>query len=144
MDGRQQQIRERAADEGGLYEAEQQAEPPRREARRREDRRVEKGEHEPAREVREVADHACRAPVLGRDRAEQERDVHPRPPELLREPDAARDDRRADRAAGERTPEHGHVDGSSIATAALINARCVRPCGKLPRNAFECGSISSE
>src|SRR5215210_2124021 len=98
-------------------------------------------------EVHEVAEHARAPAPVGERRAEQQRDVHPRPAELLREPQAAGEDDRADGAAGEGAPERHaalrSASTSAIETAALISARCVSACGKLPRNAPLAGSTSS-
>src|SRR4029079_2192386 len=106
-------------------------------------------EHEPVREVDDVADHARAAAAGGERGPEPQRDVPPPPADLLGDAQRAGQDDRADSSARERAPgghaarSRGSASASAIETAALISARCVSPCGKLPRNSAVCGSISS-
>src|SRR5204863_5912111 len=128
--------------EGRVDNAEHRPEDPARVVHGPEDRVVADGEEEPVDEVKGVPDHARAAAVVGEDRPEQERDVHPCEAELLGDPQAAREHDRAHHPACERAPEAHWA--SSIEWAAFTSARCVRPWGKLPRNSRLFGSISSE
>src|SRR5919204_1202289 len=148
MDGGQEDVDERAAGEGRMDDTEPRAEEPAGAADGAEDGVVGEREQQPVHEVERVADHARAAPVGAEDRSKQERDVHPRPADLLREPEAAREDDRPDDAARERSPERHAansscsrpVSASATETAAFTSARWLSACGKLPRNAPVFGS----
>src|SRR5204862_4446779 len=130
-----------------LKRAEQGAEPPRAPSNGDEKRRVQEREPEAEPEVQQIADRAGAAPVLGHRRAEQEREIHARQAQFAGPVRDRRQNERPDEAARNRGKNHRMRPGplalrpdplapmaSSMATAALMSARCTSACGKLPRN----------
>src|SRR5262249_39062030 len=93
-------------------------------------------------EVQQVANRPRLAAILRERGAEQQGEIHAGQPQLARDADHGREHQRAEQAAAERRAHHR--DASPTATAASMSARCTSACGKLPRNAPDAGSISSE
>lgn len=129
---REQDAHERAAGEERVHPAEREAEEPPRLTDGTEHEPVQQREQHAVPEVHRVADHVG-APAVRRERcAEQKWEVHPRPAELLRGAQAARQDDRADETARDRAEDHRARP--VIVAAALTKPRWQSACGKFPRS----------
>ena len=135
------------ADEDRVKRAEQRADPPRAAPDDREEADIRHGEREAEDEMEHVADRLRLAAVVGDRRAEQERQIHARQPELARrrtivvstsvptKPPATPTDADALTQLGIAVRRTLAALRSHDAIAASISARWTSACGKLPRNA---------
>src|SRR5262249_52592965 len=143
MHDREHDVDEHSADEHGMPQAEEQTETPARVPDGDEEGVVQEREQKAGGELQHIADELGAHAIGGERRAEQERHVHAGPSEL----GGARERGRQHEGAGEASRECGpdaHESFPWMAAAALMSARWTSPWGKLPRNSWLSGAISSE
>src|SRR5690606_21693676 len=143
MDQRQNDVDQRGAGERPVDQTEHRSEQPAAAARGEEGGVVAEGEDLPEQEVQQVADRLGAHPVGGDGGAQQERQVDAGQSQLAGGAQGGGEHDRAGEPARERTPDGHRATRSPIARAALINARWLSACGRLPRKSPVPGSISS-
>src|SRR5215204_12069 len=144
MDGRQEDVHERAARERRVYNTQDAAEQPAGLVDGHEDRPVGEREDLAVQEVENVADRTRPASARGERGSEQQRDVHPGQPGDLGEAEARCQDDGPDETAGQRTDQcHRRLPACSRENAALTSAKWTSAWGKLPSCSAVEGSISS-
>ena len=133
MDDREQHVDQCGSGKQTVSQAERGSQPPAAMADCREDPEIDQGEELSDDEVHRVAQR-LRACAIGRDhRPQQERQVHPRKPELAGRAQRGGEDEGSDETARDRAPDVHAALALHTDIAALIRARWTRPCGMLPR-----------
>jgi hypothetical protein len=143
MDEREQGVHECRAGEHAMRDPEDGSEPRSAPRDRSEEGVVDEREREPGQEVQQVPERLGTGPVAGKSGAEQEWELHPCEVDLVPASQRGGEDQRADEAARDSAPDAHVAIAAATASAALINARWERPCGRFPRKAPVAGSISS-